>query len=75
MKIKLDWQEPWQLGDFTDEGNYHDNLDLNDISEEAGIYIFYRQFGDTQQCLYVGQAINLRSRLKQQFKYLDLMKH
>lgn len=75
MKIKLDWQEPWQLGDFTDEGNYHDNLDLNNISEEAGIYIFYRQFGDTQQCLYVGQAINLRSRLKQQFKYLDLMKH
>jgi len=75
MKIKLDWKEPLQLGEFNDEANYHDNLNLNDIPEEAGIYIFYRQFGDTQQALYVGQAMNLRSRLKQQFKALDLMKH
>ncbi|WP_289340351.1 GIY-YIG nuclease family protein [Acinetobacter baumannii] len=75
MKIKLDWQEPLQLGDFNDETNYHDHLDLNDVPGEAGIYIFYRQFGDTQQALYVGQAMNIRSRLKQQFKYLDLMKH
>ncbi|MCX0335042.1 GIY-YIG nuclease family protein [Acinetobacter radioresistens] len=75
MKVILDWQEPIQLGEFSDESNYHDELDLKEIPEEAGVYIFYRQFGDTQQALYVGQALNLRNRLKQQFKHLDLMKH
>ncbi|GAA5003396.1 hypothetical protein GCM10023206_07100 [Acinetobacter puyangensis] len=75
MKIKLDWQEPLQLGSFTDDVNYHDELELNEIPESAGIYIFYRQHGETQQALYVGQAQNLRSRLKQQFKSLELMKH
>lgn len=73
MELKLTWYKPIQLKKgIRDDGIYH--IDFDDLPETAGIYVFFRQHGESQEAIYVGKANNLKSRLKQQFNNLRLMK-
>jgi len=47
--------------------------DLDRFPQKAGVYFFYRTYGDCFEVFYVGKAINLRGRLKGQLNNLKLM--
>jgi len=73
MELKLKWHKPKRLTDASkDNGIY--GINLGDIPERTGIYIFYREYGAVREALYVGKASNLKSRIKQQLNNVKLMK-
>jgi hypothetical protein len=73
MNICVRWQDPVELIDGSNDG-YIYWCDLESIPDSPGIYVFARQFGDSVTPLYVGQAMNMRLRVKQQFNNLKLMR-
>jgi len=75
MQIKLEWLEPIVLEEGTKEDLFIYTCDEKLLPEEPGIYVFTRRFGKTFTPLYIGQATNLRSRIKGEFKSrIPLMK-
>ena len=73
MNIKLIWHEPILLGHFKDIESVVNSFDYDLPPKSHGIYIFYREYGDKQYALYVGQATDLNKRLCQQFKNFELL--
>ena len=63
--FNLDWQKPIHLA-LCDTLIY--KVELDRIPKEPGIYIFFRAFGSSQIPMYVGQAKDLRERIKSQLK-------
>jgi hypothetical protein len=63
--FRLIWHQPLHLN-ASDELIYE--VDHEEIPEEPGIYIFFREHGGTQTPMYVGQAKNLRQRIRGQLK-------
>ena len=57
---------------MSETGMYGTDIEL--VPEAPGVYIFFRQFGNSPEALYVGKAMNLRSRIKQQLNAHRLMK-
>ncbi|WP_337914493.1 GIY-YIG nuclease family protein [Acinetobacter junii] len=39
----------------------------------AGVYIFYREYGNYQEALYVGKSENIRTRMKAHFNSMKLI--
>jgi hypothetical protein len=73
MTISLDFQKPLRLPrELTDESI---ETILENIPQSPGIYIFGRMFGTNFHALYVGQANNLRGRIKQQLNNRSLMSY
>jgi hypothetical protein len=50
------------------------SFDFERLPNSAGIYAFGRQHGGNVDLLYIGKAGNLRSRIKDQFNNLNLMR-
>lgn len=73
MKIKLEWLEPIVLKEGTKETPFIYTCDEKLLPEEPGIYVFTRRYGKTFTPLYIGQTVNLRSRIKGQLNTLSLM--
>lgn len=73
MKIELNWLEPIELGSSSNLRENIKNLDLKSIPDIAGVYIFYREYGEKQYALYVGKSENIRSRMKTHFNSLKLI--
>lgn len=73
MKIELNWFESIALGSSSTLRENIKNFDLNEIPEISGVYIFYREYGETQHALYVGKSENIRSRMKSHFNSLKLI--
>lgn len=73
MKIELNWFEPIELGSSSTLRENIKNFDLKEIPDVSGIYIFYREYGETQTALYVGKSENIRSRMKSHFNSLKLI--
>ncbi len=73
MKIELNWFEPIELGSSGTLRENIKNFDLKELPEIAGIYIFYREYGESQTALYVGKSENIRSRMKAHFNSLRLI--
>jgi GIY-YIG catalytic domain len=71
MDIELVWRTPVNLN-ATPKGAREDYLipehAESRIPKKAGVYIFCRKFGRNYEPLYVGQADNLRMRIKQHLK-------
>ena len=74
MKISVRWQDPIELRDGSRLNLIYSCIDLEDIPDAPGVYVFARRFGEVTAPLYVGQALSLRSRICQQFNNLRLMK-
>ncbi len=73
MEVNLNWHNFCEL-----RSGAHENLiyttDLSDIPEGSGIYLFARRHGKTVSILYIGKALNLRTRIKSQLNNARLMK-
>jgi hypothetical protein len=74
MKLKISWNKPIKMRKATGEGLIY-SVDLDEIPDAAGIYVFARAYGTKYKALYVGKANNLKGRIKHQFNNLKLMKY
>jgi hypothetical protein len=72
MDLSLKWHEHLTI-QSTITGIYDVDA-LDKIPNTPGIYIFLRVHGKKHEALYVGKAISLKSRIKQQLNNLKLMK-
>jgi hypothetical protein len=75
MLMQIEWGSPAVLRNATKKERMIYALALNKIPVSGGIYIFGRRFSKSFEALYVGQASNLRSRVKSQLNNLRLMQH
>ncbi|MGB9991818.1 GIY-YIG nuclease family protein [Pseudoduganella rhizocola] len=65
---RLSWRKPIDLpSDQKDPA-------VKSIPAAAGIYVFYREYGESVQVFYVGKATKLQSRIKNQLNNHSLMK-
>lgn len=74
MKLHVEWSRPIQLRDASMENMIY-GLDLARVSGAPGIYVFGRRWGSQFEALYVGKALNIRSRLNGHLNNLKLMQH
>jgi hypothetical protein len=70
MDLNLVWGDPLPL---VMEASDLYRADADQIPPAAGIYVFFRAFGTSTEALYVGQAGNLKIRIKQQLDAHRLM--
>ena len=70
MDLNLEWGKPLPLVMKASDLYW---ADAEKIPNAPGIYVFYREFGDSTEALYVGQAGSLKSRIKQQLNAHRLM--
>ena len=73
MKLNLQWAKPISLKDGSKQNLIY-TIDQNKLPQASGVYIFGRRFGNSIEALYVGQALNIHSRVKGQLNNLALMK-
>lgn len=73
MNVELDWYEPIELGSSSTLKENVKNFDLSLLPEISGVYIFYREYGDYQEALYVGKSENIRTRMKAHFNSIKLI--
>ncbi|MDQ9027578.1 GIY-YIG nuclease family protein [Acinetobacter nosocomialis] len=73
MKIELDWYEPIELGSSSTLKENVKNFDFSLLPEISGVYIFYREYGNYQEALYVGKSENIRTRMKAHFNSMKLI--
>jgi hypothetical protein len=66
MNLQFEWQKPIPLTHHTKIIDPNDNID--EIDDKAGIYYFARNHGSNSYPFYIGETLNLRSRLKQHLK-------
>lgn len=67
MDIQIAWRQPLELKDGSRQGLIY-ALDLDEVPGTPGVYVFARRFGQTVTPLYIGQAQDLRRRVKQQLE-------
>jgi hypothetical protein len=72
LNIEASWSRPLELK-LARSGAIYEGEELNEIPEEAGIYVFLREHGGSKTPLYVGRAQNLRRRIEQQLNSVKLM--
>ena len=73
MNVELDWYEPIELGSSSTLKENVKNFDLSLLPEISGVYIFYREYGNYQEALYVGKSENIRTRMKAHFNSIKLI--
>ena len=74
MILKYEFGRPLLLRDATKDNLIY-STNIEKLPHASGIYIFGRRFGKSFEALYVGQATNIRGRVKGQFNNLRLMQH
>ena len=73
MNVELDWYDPIELGGSSTLKENVKNFNLALLPEISGVYIFYREYGDYQEALYVGKSENIRIRMKAHFNSIKLI--
>lgn len=74
MDLRVTWHKPVKLRKSRPGSTYIYELDLDNVPDKPGVYIFMRKFGNNLNPLYVGKAQNLKTRIGQQLVALKLMK-
>lgn len=73
MSIHATWQKSINLVKVK-KGNFIFEINIEKFPKIAGCYVIYNQYGNaSRKILYIGQAINLKSRIKYQLNNLELM--
>jgi hypothetical protein len=72
MDLEARWLSPFSLRES--KTGIYAVVDADQIPTNPGVYVFARTFGDSVSPLYIGKAINLRSRIDQQLNNLKLMR-
>lgn len=73
MRINVQWLTPRELWEDSTKVLIYD-CDWGSLPEMPGVYVFARAFGESTTPLYVGQATNLRGRVRKQLNNLRLMR-
>jgi hypothetical protein len=73
MRVHVRWLPPLDLYDGSADNWIYDCA-WADLPDAPGVYVFARCFGDSVAPLYVGQALNLRERVRKQLNNAKLMK-
>lgn len=73
MRIDLVWDKPLRLRDGLRSNLIYECRDLESVSDNPGVYVFARCFGDVVVSLYIGQALRLHARIEQQLNNVRLM--
>ncbi|NNC16348.1 hypothetical protein HJC22_11515 [Corallococcus exiguus] len=71
MNIIINWQKPILL--FKNKLEKYTDADLENIENKAGVYYFARRFGENSTPFYIGETLNLRSRLKKHLESARIM--
>lgn len=75
LNIGAKWSKPIRLLDGSRDGLIYRVSDLDTIPDTPGAYVFARKHGRKVAPLYIGETMNLRSRLNQHLGMnLKLMK-
>jgi hypothetical protein len=74
MDLRITWHKPVKLQKAPMRSSLIYDLDMDSAPNKPGVYIFMRKFGNNLNPLYVGKALNLRTRIGQQLVGLKLMK-
>jgi hypothetical protein len=72
MKIDAEWSKPRKL-ESGKKFNLIYYVDIEELPEEPGCYVFYNKYGDSISIHYIGKADNIRKRIGQQLNNLKLM--
>lgn len=72
MKISVTWHAPVSLDGSARD--LCDSFDFDLLPSEPAVYIFARRFGAKITAVYVGKAVVLRSRIRQQLNNNRLMR-
>lgn len=73
MQIEATWSIPLDLAKSAQKHMIYD-LDLEQIPTSAGVYVFGRKHGGKVTPIYIGESLNLRSRISGHLKSLPLMR-
>lgn len=74
MKLHLQWSRPILLRKSRQRTMVY-STDLGKLPDKPGLYVFGRRHGRKFEALYVGQAKNIRDRVKRQLNNSRLMQH
>ena len=74
MEISVTWYKPLNLEEEETNDNSIYSIAIDQLPDEAGCYIFYREFGKSKTIIYIGRAQNIKARIKSQLNHLRLMK-
>lgn len=73
MDLHIAWLPPHPLRDGYRERLTYTLDDLDDLPDSPGVYIFGRRHGDTFAPVYIGKALDLYRRIRQQLNNNRLM--
>jgi len=73
MKIEAAWSQPIYL-EKDRSGALIYTLDLAQLPDEPGVYIFGRKHGVTVAPIYIGESISIRGRIKNHLESVPLMR-
>lgn len=72
MQINANWSQPLTLTKDR-KGKLVYTVDLEDIPQSPGVYIFGRQHGESIAPIYIGETLTLRGRIKSHLESVPLM--
>jgi len=73
MQIAASWSKPIALRKCKPGGLIYE-LDLDLLPTEPGVYVFARRHGRVVSPIYIGETLNVRSRIKGHLNSLPLMR-
>ena len=73
MKIEATWVKPITLKKDPNEQLIY-TLNLGELPEEPGVYVFGRKHGESIAPIYIGETANIRSRIKNHLDSIPLMR-
>lgn len=73
MQIQATWSKPITLKKGTPGGLIY-VLDLEDLPEEPGVYVFARKHGNRVVPIYIGETMSIRGRVRTHLNSLPLMR-
>jgi hypothetical protein len=74
MKLQVEWDDPVALRPIPRQAPMY-SVDLEKVPDEPGVYVLGRKWGTGFEAIYVGKALNIRTRVKGQLNNLRLMRH
>jgi len=74
MKLELRWHLPQKLKDGSKNGLIYEISSIDKWNNVTGVYMFCRKFGKSVVPLYIGQAVDVGSRIRQHLNSVKLMK-
>jgi hypothetical protein len=73
VEINVLWHKPMDLVDGSHENLTYTVHGLEAFEKKSGVYMFCRAYGRNLSPLYIGKALNLAARVRQQLNTTKLM--